>query len=247
MRRRPPFIAVWTAALTVATAAVVLVVAKPWQPLPPPIDPVRAAAAETAWSAAHPAPVQIATIGDSYTGGSNMGGNGPANWTSVVAQQLTGPAPVEIHKAATSGIGYVSQGTVGVTFLDEVPDAVSPDTRLVVVFGSRNDLGKPGDVGAAAAKVYAAVRAIAPKATLLVVGPPWINEDVPAGLAADRDAVKAAAAAAGATFVDPIADGWFAGAASNLIGADHVHPTDAGHAYMARFLLPRIQQALAAS
>lgn len=189
--------------------------------------------------------VPVAFIGDSYTGGSDMGGNESANWTSGVAAQIGATSPIVIRKAAISGIGYVSPGTVGKTFLDEVPAAVTPGARLVVVFGSRNDLGKPGDVGQAATRVYAAIRDIAPDAKLLVVGPPWINGDVPAGLVADRDAVKAAAVAAGATFVDPIADGWFSGANARLIGSDHVHPTDDGHAYMARLIAPHIQAALA--
>ena len=44
-----------------------------------------------------------------------------------------------------------------------------------------------------------------------------------------RDVLSAAAAAAGAAFVDPIADRWFVDR-PDLIGADGVHPTDAGHA-----------------
>jgi lysophospholipase L1-like esterase len=55
--------------------------------------------------------------------------------------------------------------------------------------------------------------------------------------------VSAAAAAAGATFVDPLADRWFVGH-PELIGADHVHPTDAGHAYMAGLIRPAIEKAL---
>jgi len=38
-----------------------------------------------------------------------------------------------------------------------------------------------------------------------------------------------AARAAGATFIDPIAQGWFAGTSAQLFAADGVHPTDAGH------------------
>ncbi len=48
---------------------------------------------------------------------------------------------------------------------------------------------------------------------------------------------------AGATFVDPIAARWFVDR-PGLIGADGVHPTDAGHAYMAEKLAPLISAAL---
>ena len=44
---------------------------------------------------------------------------------------------------------------------------------------------------------------------------------------------------AGATFVDPIAERWFVDR-PDLIGRDGVHPTDAGHAYMADKIAPLI-------
>ena len=43
----------------------------------------------------------------------------------------------------------------------------------------------------------------------------------------------------GATWIDPIAERWFVGR-PDLIGADGVHPTDAGHAYMADKIAPLI-------
>jgi len=47
----------------------------------------------------------------------------------------------------------------------------------------------------------------------------------------------------GAAFVDPIAEGWFVGR-PDLIGADGVHPTDAGHLYMAERIAPQIYRQL---
>ena len=44
-------------------------------------------------------------------------------------------------------------------------------------------------------------------------------------------------------FVDPIAEGWFVGR-PDLIGADGIHPTDAGHAYMAARIAPLIYDQL---
>ena len=54
-----------------------------------------------------------------------------------------------------------------------------------------------------------------------------------------RDALDYQAGLAGATYVDPIAAGWFVGR-PDLIGADGVHPTDAGHAYTADKIAPLI-------
>jgi lysophospholipase L1-like esterase len=59
-----------------------------------------------------------------------------------------------------------------------------------------------------------------------------------------RDALKYQAGVAGATFIDPIAQGWFVGR-PELIGKDGVHPTDAGHAYMAEKIAPLIGAQLA--
>jgi lysophospholipase L1-like esterase len=44
--------------------------------------------------------------------------------------------------------------------------------------------------------------------------------------------------------VDPLAEGWFTGSDSGLIGADRVHPTDDGHAYLARLIAPDIEREL---
>ncbi|HEY2195803.1 MAG TPA: hypothetical protein VGH76_26375 [Actinomycetospora sp.] len=48
--------------------------------------------------------------------------------------------------------------------------------------------------------------------------------------------VGAAARAAGLPYVDAIAEGWFTDAQASLIGADHIHPTWAGHARIADLL-----------
>jgi lysophospholipase L1-like esterase len=54
-----------------------------------------------------------------------------------------------------------------------------------------------------------------------------------------RDTLKYQADVVGATFIDPINAGWFVGR-PELIGKDGVHPTDAGHAYMAEKIAPLI-------
>ena len=58
-----------------------------------------------------------------------------------------------------------------------------------------------------------------------------------------RDSLRRQALAAGAVFIDPIAEGWFVGR-PDLIGGDGVHPTDAGHAYMAERIAPLIYDQL---
>jgi lysophospholipase L1-like esterase len=78
----------------------------------------------------------------------------------------------------------------------------------------------------------------------LVIGPPWPTADPPDTVLRIRDALKYQAGVAGATFIDPIAAGWFVGR-PELIGKDGIHPTDAGHAYMAAKIAPLIGAQLA--
>lgn len=183
---------------------------------------------------------QVAIIGDSYTTGSAMGGNRDANWVALIQKTMNGAADL-----TSKGIGGTGYTTPGDNFPSRVPMAVAPATDVVVFFGSRNDLAANAEsVGKAAASSYAQARVVAPQSKLLVIGPTWVNRDVPANLLLIRDQLKAAATAAGATFVDPLSERWFFDN-PELIGQDGVHPTDQGHAYLAGKLKPAIDAALA--
>ena len=176
----------------------------------------------------------VAVIGDSYSTGTVLGGLGPANWTA----RLGVDRDWRITDTAVGGTGYVAShggtGAFEAAQLDRAvtagPDGTAPD--VVVVQGSINDgLTDPGRVRAAAAALYAAIHERAPAARLVVVGPPWPDGTPTREILALRDAVHGAATAAGAVWIDPIAEHWFADPA--LIGADGVHPTDSGHALIA--------------
>ncbi len=86
-------------------------------------------------------------------------------------------------------------------------------------------------------------RRLAPSARFLVIGPPWPTADVPDTMLQIRDVLNAAARAAGAAFVDPIADRCFVDR-PDLIGAEGVHPNDAGHEYLADKSAPLIRTQL---
>lgn len=206
------------------------------------VAPTPAPAATSSPAVATRTPV-LAVYGDGYTAGSTLGGQGAKNWAALVAQQLG----ADLRVNAVSLAGYVSQGTTGQTFPQLVAAHPVPDADVIVVFGSRNDDGKsPSAVGQAAAQTFAGVRASAPHAQLVVIGPAWSNASPPADLSAVSAAVKSAATAAGATYVDPLSGGWFATPAS-LIASDGVSPTDAGDAYLAGLIEPVVAQALTAA
>jgi lysophospholipase L1-like esterase len=147
--------------------------------------------------------------------------------------------------AAEGGAGYGTRGNRGSLFEDLTIDVVKPDDVLVVFFGSRNDQSMdPTQLSILMWSAFQVARRTAPSAKFLVIGPPWPTADPPDWVLKIRDALKYQAGVAGATFIDPIAQGWFVGR-PELIGTDGIHPTDAGHAYMAEKIAPLIGSQLA--
>jgi lysophospholipase L1-like esterase len=183
----------------------------------------------------------IAVIGDSYTTGTDEGGQGPKAWTARAWQALTQRGiRVAADVAAEGRAGYGVPGDHGSVFEDLTARAVKPQDVLVVFFGSRNDQPvDPAQLGDRARDTFTLARRFAPSARFLVIGPPWPTADVPAEVLQDRDVLNAEARAAGAAFVDPIGDRWFVDR-PDLIGPDGVHPNDAGHAYMAAKIAPLV-------
>jgi lysophospholipase L1-like esterase len=190
-------------------------------------------------------PNHVAVIGDSYTTGTNEGGLGAKTWTARTWQMLGRQGVQVAADVASEGrAGYGVRGDHNSLFVDLTARAVKPDDVLVVFFGSRNDQGvDPAVLSEMADDNLDLARRTAPAARLLVIGPPWPTAEVPGTVLRIRDILRAAARAAGATFVDPLADGWFVGR-PELIGADGVHPTDAGHVYMADKIAPLIRAQL---
>ena len=188
---------------------------------------------------------RIAVIGDSYTAGSGEGGNGPRSWPEL-ATVLLARDGVEIDAdiAAEGGAGYGQRGSRGNVFQDLTAQAVTHNDDLVIFFGSRNDQPvDPQQFPALAAGTFQLVRFAAPAAKVLVIGPPWLTANPPPAVLKIRDSLRDQAVAIGALFVDPIAEGWFVGR-GDLIGQDGVHPTDAGHVYMADKIAPLIYDQL---
>lgn len=186
---------------------------------------------------AGPFTVEVSVIGDSFTGGSKMGGLEGSNWTVALPSEIP-DAGVRINRQGLGGSGYVSRGPNGKTFKDKVARTFTPDSDVVVIFGSINDMSYPIEQTAdAISSVFAAAKQSAPDAKLVIIGPAWTNKEVPSSVLAIRDVLARNSAGAGADFIDPIAEEWFFEEPS-LIGPDGVHPTDEGHAYIARKLAP---------
>jgi lysophospholipase L1-like esterase len=183
----------------------------------------------------------VAVVGDSYTTGTDEGGLGPKSWTARAWQMLAARGVrIAADVAAEGRAGYGVPGDHGSVFEDLTAEAVKPDDVLVVFFGSRNDQGvDPELLAERESDTFDLARRVAPSARFLVIGPPWPTADVPDSMLQIRDVLNAAARAAGAAFVDPIGDRWFV-ERPDLIGADGVHPNDAGHEYLADKIAPLI-------
>jgi hypothetical protein len=149
---------------------------------------------------------------------------------------------------AENGSGYATPGAgLGDMFSDQITKVVRKDDRLVVIFGSGGDPAVPPDqLQPAVRQTLDAVRAAAPNAKVVVIGPVSTIPDPSPDLLQTRDAIKTEADATGAVFVDPIAARWFVDR-QDLMGPDGHTPTDAGHAYMADQITPIIAQQLAAN
>jgi hypothetical protein len=184
---------------------------------------------------------RVAVIGDSYTTGSDEGGVGPQGWTARTWQALARQGlSIAADVGAEGGAGYGTRGNRGSVFEDLTERTVKPDDALVVFYGSRNDQGvDPTQLSILSYGTFQLARRLAPSARFLVIGPPWPTADPPVAVLRIRDTLAYQAGIAGAQFIDPIAAGWFVGR-PELIGKDGVHPTDAGHAYMADKIAPLI-------
>lgn len=181
----------------------------------------------------------ISVVGDSYTGGSDMNSGEATLWTTLLAQDL----PVSVETFAVGGSGYVTSlpGASDPSTFPQRAAKVDPKSSEVIFFGSRNDgAADPAALAAAATDSYSAAQKAAPKAKLIVIGPPWVDSNPPAGIVSDRDVLKRVAAKFHAVWIDPLQGDWFP-TGSGLIGADGVHPTDAGHAHLEKLIEPVVK------
>ena len=187
--------------------------------------------------------VRVVVVGDSLSTGH---GTSPADaWPALVR---TDPvlAAYQVVNAAENGSGYVSRGDLDGTFGTQVDQFVTPDTGVVVFFGSENDMGYASSaVAEAASAAMTGAASLAPSAKIIVVGPPSYLPAPDPALVDVREQLKAAASGAGAEFVDPIEEGWINDDVDALIGPDGDHPTVAGQHYLLEHIAAVIEQSSA--
>lgn len=173
-------------------------------------------------------------LGDSYMSGWASAGIGGHGWPRIVGSAM-GWRTVNL---AVAGTGFLNPGWTGQPIRTRVAAAIAARPDVVVLAAGHNDSRwSSGATAAEAERVIDRVHAALPDALLVIVAPIWQDGSPPARCLVLRDRLQAKAAAVDAVFIDPLTEGWFAGARHRFILADRIHPSDAGHRYMASRVL----------
>jgi lysophospholipase L1-like esterase len=204
----------------------------------PAAGPTSAAPSPTAPAADGPT---LAFLGDSLTVG--VGAPPERGYAWQTAERLGWPiALVE----GVSGSGFLAPG-LGDPMPDRVPAIVAAQPDVVVVAGGTNDVFwgfPPADVGRAATDLLAELRAGLPDAAVVVLGPLPTSFDAVDAPDPTREAVRAAAEAAGVDYLDA---GALVRAAvtdavqwDGYISEDGLHPNELGYGVLADALAAEI-------
>jgi lysophospholipase L1-like esterase len=202
---------------------------------------------------APPAPLRIAVLGDSLALGT--GASDPANGlTFRIYRALAADRPgSEITNVAIGGTRVTDVRRLEVGLLD--PHA----TELVLLVVGGNDVVRRTPAVTFAREyrsLLAAIRARVPRATVVAFGVPDVARSplfadsrakTEALSRADDAAVREAASASGAAFVDLFDYTSRQATSHEFFSSDDFHPSDSGYARLAAFALPVVARALATS
>jgi lysophospholipase L1-like esterase len=188
-----------------------------------------------------PAGSRAVVLGDSYTTGLNGAGLGSRNWTTIVGRSR-GWTVVNL---AVAGTGFMNRGWTNQPVRSLVSAAVRQRPDVVVLAAGHNDSRwSAAATGKEADHVIDRLHRSLPGAVIVIMAPIWQNGSPPARCLVLRDHLRQEAAAVGGIFIDPLAERWFAGANHRFIGADGLHPTNAGHRHIAELVLNALADVL---
>ena len=177
----------------------------------------------------------VAFLGNSYSSGWNGAGLGPHGWPGLIGK-ARGWRTINL---AVAGTGFIEPGLDGPA--DQLASACGGQEasgrrihrrrpqRLALVLDRRGQSGRQGHRPAACC---VAGRPPGDRRAHLAEREPAAAVPRPA-----RPPSPQPPRSVDAIFIDPLADGWFSGSRHRLIGSDGIHPTAAGHRYMAERVL----------
>lgn len=207
-----------------------------------PLGKIRTAVTDTIWKPAPLTGPRCIILGDSYTGGTGADAPGITHWVQKFASIMGWP---DTWSAGVGGSGYLNPGT-GTTFRSRVAADVSANNPdIVIVVGGHNDSTyTPAAIQAEAQLLFQAIKQGSPAAKLIVVGPLGAP-NAQSTYSAMQSAIFSAAQGYANLTVDTVTKSWFTGTgyqgATNGSGncdyyiyTDNIHPSQAGHEYIAR-------------
>jgi lysophospholipase L1-like esterase len=201
---------------------------------------------------------RLMVLGDSISdGAAGNTGAGAGTWFARAARLL---GCTDAWEQGRGGTGYITAGSYAV-FQDRIALDVVPyiPDRLIIWGGYNDNTGSQSAISTAAASLYATLMAALPACQMYVIGC-WSPTGSPgASIPTTDTTLRSAAAAAGIPFISPITGAcydatgtlvathgrWITGTgkvgsttgtgnADTWISSDGVHPTDTGHAGLAR-------------
>jgi lysophospholipase L1-like esterase len=179
---------------------------------------------------AAPAGSTAVFLGDSFSSGWNGAGLGARGWPRLVGAAV-GWRTVNL---AVPGTGFINPGWTSQPIGSRVGEAVRHEPDVIVIAAGHNDSRWSASATAKAAdEVIDRLHAASPDALFVIVAPIWQDGNPPQRCLALRDHLRRKAASIDAAFIDPLADGWFSGPGHRLIGPDGLHPSNAGHQFIA--------------
>ncbi|MGW6855808.1 SGNH/GDSL hydrolase family protein [Streptomyces xanthophaeus] len=194
---------------------------------------------------------RLMVLGDSITDGSTQNaGGGVGTWLYRAARML---GVTDVWDQARGGTGYITAGSYA-TFGNRLAADVTaylPDV-LIIKGGYNDNGGSQPSILAAAASLYSAAKTALPTTQIIVVGPIAPTASPGAGIVNTDTTLRTEAATAGLPYVSLVTGETrnpagtvistqspfvTAANASTVIGVDGVHPTDAGHEELARWMV----------
>jgi lysophospholipase L1-like esterase len=189
------------------------------------------------------APVHTAFLGDSYTFG--VGATEPTDGYAYLVSRA--------EDWTSRVVGLPGSGYVRVAIRDDKDIAaglsavIAAQPQVVIVASGHND-AMPDvhykETEAAALKDLGELRTALPNATIVVVGPIWLNGYPDKKALYVRDAIHMAQQRiTGTLWIDPIAQHWFTGSLAKRTGDDATminyaagHPNNLGYEHIAKLL-----------
>ncbi|MET9959322.1 SGNH/GDSL hydrolase family protein [Streptomyces sp. NPDC006326] len=194
---------------------------------------------------------RLMVLGDSITDGSTQNaGGGTGTWLYKAARML---GVTDVWDQARGGTGYITAGSYAI-FGDRLAadvTAYSPDV-LIIKGGYNDNTGSQSAISTAAASLYSAAKTALPNTQIIVTGPIAPTATPATSITTTDTTLRTAATAAGLPYISLVTGDTRNGGgtvvssqspyitsanASTAIGVDGVHPTDAGHAELARWMV----------